>query len=69
MRIIKNKFADRLSDLIKEDGNSLRYIAKACGLSYSSLSKYQNCLQIPTIKAIESLADYFKVTTDYLLGR
>ena len=60
-------FADRLSDLIKEDGKSLRQIAKECEMSYSSLSKYQNDMQTPDAKAIERIADYFNVTTDYLL--
>lgn len=62
-------FADRLSDLIEEDGKSLRQIAKECKMSYSSLSKYQNNSQTPDANSLQSIADYFNVTTDYLLCR
>ena len=38
------------------------------GLSKAVISKYENGLGYPTFDVLIQIADYFGVTTDYLLG-
>ena len=38
------------------------------GLSKAVVSKYENGLGYPTFDVLILIADFFKVTTDYLLG-
>ncbi len=61
--------ADRISDLIAATGKTLREIEAETGLSYTALSNYQNNKQTPSATVVCLLADYFDVTSDYLLGR
>ena len=61
-------FADRLSDLITESGKTLRQIASEIGISYPTLSTYQNGIQKANIEALAKIANYFNVSADYLLG-
>ena len=61
-------FADRLSDLISESGKTLRQIASEIGVSYPTLSTYQNGTQKANIEALAKIANYFNVSADYLLG-
>ncbi|HPJ90031.1 MAG TPA: helix-turn-helix transcriptional regulator, partial [Thermotogota bacterium] len=60
-------FGERLKSLIGE--KSIRSVAKESGVSAASLSLYISNKRKPTLDAIELLADYFGVSTDYLLGR
>ena len=61
-------FASRFSDLIEESGKKLVSIAEQTQISTGSLSRYQNGKTEPTATQIIKLAQYFGVTTDYLLG-
>ncbi len=64
-------FADRLQGLIAEknkQGVKLEAISNASGVPVGSLSKYQNDNGEAGINSIVKLAQYFGVTTDYLLG-
>ena len=38
------------------------------GLSKAVVSKYENALGYPTLDMVITLADFFGVTTDFLLG-
>lgn len=42
---------------------------KGAGISKGGLSYYENAGRTPDISILERFADYFGVTTDYLLGR
>lgn len=44
-------------------------IAKAIGISRSRYSHYENDIRQPDLETLEQLADFFNVTTDWLLGR
>jgi len=44
-------------------------IAKAVNVSRARYSHYENARSEPDTETLEKLADYFNVTTDYLLGR
>lgn len=44
-------------------------IAKCLGISRARYSHYENGRSEPDIQTLKKLADFFKVTTDYLIGR
>lgn len=44
-------------------------VAKALDVTYQTIYKYEKGIAIPPADAIIKLAEYFNVTTDYLLGR
>ncbi|WP_113674534.1 helix-turn-helix domain-containing protein [Vallitalea guaymasensis] len=62
------KFKDRLVDLSKEKGVTLRKVAISIGIGVSTLSNYINSNREPMSSIVILLADYFNVTTDYMLG-
>ncbi len=62
-------FAERLKELREENKLSQMQLAKATGLSQTAIGHWENEERIPNAKAVVTLADYFDVTTDYLLGR
>lgn len=59
----------RLKEIRLEKDVSQRELALALGLSPNTLSQYENRKRDPNITTLGSIADYFDVTTDYLLGR
>ncbi len=61
-------FTERLKDLRKEKGLTLEQLEIATGLSRSAISCWEKGTRIPNAKAIITLARFFEVTTDYLLG-
>ena len=63
-----NKFAERLKELREEYNLSLKQLANEIGVSDIAISRWENKLRIPNIEYLISLAKYFKVSTDYLLG-
>ena len=44
-------------------------IAELCGLSGNMIGMYERGEKAPSVDALVRLADYFGVSTDYLLGR
>lgn len=62
-------FSERLKELRAEKDISLKALAKEIGTTNATLCRYENNMQRPRQDFIENLADYFEVTTDYLLGR
>jgi len=57
----------RLRQLRKNAKLTLKDIAKLIGVSYQTVSNWENGSTEPDIQSIIKLADYFSVTTDYLL--
>ena len=66
---IKLTFQERLKDLRTERGMTLSDLEKATGISRSSLGKYESdeCKEV-SHASIVTLAKYYGVTSDYLLG-
>ena len=62
-------FYERLKLLAKEKNVSFAQIEKDVGLARNSLYNYKDKAKNPTSKWILSLASYFEVSTDYLLGK
>ncbi len=65
---MKNLFAVRLSELLKESGISKRALAAAIGVSAMSVSDWSRGNIQPTAENIFLVAEYFHVSADYLLG-
>ncbi len=66
------KFADNLSDLLNEAkgrGEDYRKIATALGISTGALSNYANDVQQANLTTVARIANYFNVSTDWLMGR
>jgi len=62
-------FMERLRLLRKEAGLSQQMMADALGISRQAYSNYEAGNREPSYETALQLADYFNVTTDYLLGR
>lgn len=59
---------ERIKELAQEDHNiSIAELERTLGLSNGSISKWATAK--PNSKFLEVVADYFNVSTDYLLGR
>ena len=60
----------RLKELRARDRITQEQLAEAIGVERSSIGKYEGKQDIiPSVEVLKSIADYFDVTTDYLLGR
>lgn len=62
------KFAERLKELRTEKNLSQAQLAKATGLSHTAIVYWETEKRVPNANAIIILAEFFAVTTDYLLG-
>ena len=61
-------FATRLRELRIEHGLSMKQLAKALDTTDAAISNWENCINEPKISYLKSIAIYFGITTDYLLG-
>lgn len=62
-------FKERLKDLRKSKGLSQVALAERLGLSKSTIGAYETGDISPSIEALNSIADFFNVDMDYLLGK
>lgn len=67
MVIIIN-FGKRLKELRQQNNLSQRKLATALGVAQSSITSYEAEQKSPTAEVIIKAAQYFKVSSDYLLG-
>lgn len=58
-----------LANLRKEKGLGQKEVADIMNLSVGTISNYENGIHSPGFHTLCRLADFFQVTTDYLLGR
>ena len=63
-----SKFSERLKELRIDNNLSQEQLAKAVGLSNTAIVYWENGQRVPNANAVIVLAEYFEVTTDYLLG-
>lgn len=61
------KFADRLRGLLEEQGLTQKQLAIELSIPVSTLGGYVQGTSEPDFATLKLIADYFKVTTDYLL--
>lgn len=62
-------FGEILASLREERGIYQKELAAILKVSVGTISNYENNIHFPDQEALLQLADYFGVTTDYLLGR
>ena len=63
-----NVFAQRLRTLMKERGVTQDILAEKAGCSRQAVSQYMDGSSAPNVDKLLSIAEYFSVSTDYLLG-
>ena len=63
-----NIFAIRLQNLMKENNTTQQQLSEAVGISRQAVSQYCDSSTIPNANKLLSIAKYFNVSTDYLLG-
>lgn len=62
-------FGDRLKSLRNRKGLSQAEFAKQIGVSKSSVNMYERGEREPNFETLETIADYFNVDLDYLMGK
>jgi len=62
------KLAERIKSLRVEKEISQDVLAVSVGVTRVSISHYENGAQVPDSKTLIKMAQYFKVSSDYLLG-
>jgi len=67
--VIAMDFKDRLKDLRKAKGLSQVALAERLGLSKSTIGAYETGDITPSVEALNTIADFFNVDMDYLLGK
>ena len=60
---------ERFEQLLQKRGVIPYKVSKETGVTQTSLSNWKSGRNTPSAKTLQKLADYFGVTTDYLLGR
>lgn len=62
-------FCERLRELRMRHGYSQSELAKAIGVERTRYNKWETTRSEPSFTVLVQIADFFNVTTDYLLGR
>ncbi len=62
------KLCEQLKKLRTDHGLTQQELGKHIGISKAVVSKYENGIGYPTLDTLIQIAEYFGVTTDYLLG-
>lgn len=62
-------FAQRLKELRKERKKTQTEMAKFLGITPRAYQYYEGAGRYPDMPGLIKLADFFEVSTDYLLGR
>ena len=62
-------YADRIVFLRKSRQMTQKQVAAAVGLSTNGFQSYERRTRKPAYDVLLSLADYFNVSIDYLVGR
>lgn len=63
------KLSSVLKHLREEKGIGQKELAAVLNYSPGTISNYENGIHAPNLATLSALADYYNVTTDYLLGR
>ncbi len=68
MKTTTEIFAERFKELREEKGISIRKLSKDLHIADAAIGRWERGLRAPSIDSLVIVADYFGVTTDYLLG-
>lgn len=58
-----------MAELRQDRGLTQKQLGKILSVSTGTISNYENGVHYPDLEKLVRLADYFQVSTDYLLGR
>lgn len=64
----QDNFIKNLSNLLEEEGITQRELAEKIGVTEVTISRYLSGERNPRIEIVSKIANFFNVTTDYLLG-
>lgn len=64
-----SSFTERLSELRTEKKKTHQDMADMLGVTRQAFGQYESGKREPDYDTLQRLADFFKVNTDYLLGR
>jgi len=67
--MVMEKFCKRLRELRHEKELKQIDVAKAMNVVVGTISNWEVARSFPSLEELIRLADFFGVTTDYLLGR
>lgn len=59
---------NRLKELRKEHGLTLKELGEQVGMANNTLSQYETGKREPKLETWQKVADFFKVPTEYLMG-
>ncbi len=62
-------FAERIKELRLESGMTQTEVGDIIGVKRYAVYTYERGLNYPEVRCLIMLADYFKVSLDYLVGR
>ncbi|MFK4894738.1 helix-turn-helix domain-containing protein [Lactococcus petauri] len=60
-------FYERLTELVEKSGKSMNQIDRELNFPRNTISGFKN--KKPSISRLNKIAEYFDVTTDYLIGQ
>lgn len=60
---------ERIKELRKEKSITMKRLGEIIGVSEGAVSQYENGKRQPDYDTLKKIADFFDVSTDYLLGR
>ena len=63
------EFGELIAELRQDRGLTQKQLGKILSVSTGTISNYENGVHYPDLEKLVTLADYFQVSTDYLLGR
>ena len=63
------RLGELLAELRQDKGLTQKELGQVLCVSPGTISNYENGVHLPDAEKLIELADYFHVTTDYLLGR
>lgn len=66
--VTMDEFPTRLRKLRERQRRKQYVVSELCGLNRSSIRRYERGERAPGLKELISIADYFEVSIDYLVG-
>lgn len=63
------QFGELLAELRQDRGMTQKDLAQILFVSVGTISNYEKGKHLPDVEKLVALAEFFNVTTDYLLGR
>jgi MerR family transcriptional regulator, light-induced transcriptional regulator len=66
---MSKELSNRIKELRKKKGYTQKELADLLGVGQTTVANYEQGIRVPDTDKLNKLADLFKVTLDYLLGR